>query len=82
MIKPAFLLKLVFPFHATDCSIYCVLKIGTTRLFGCRVISLTLCTILFVPFSLSRKQLLRIVFVSHIEAISYQYGLHSMTDCS
>ena len=27
MIKPAFLLKLAFTFHATDCSIYCVLKL-------------------------------------------------------
>ena len=82
MIKPAFLLKLAFPFHITDCSIYRVLKIGTTGLFGCQVISLSLCTILFVPILLCRKQLLRIVFVSHTEAISYQYGRHSMTDCN
>ena len=82
MIKPAFLLKLAFPFHATDCSIYCVLKIGTTRLFGCRVILISLCTILFAPILLCRKELLRIVFVSHTEGISYQYGRHSMTDCS
>ena len=32
-------------------------------LFGCRVISLSLCTILFVPILLCRKQLLCIVFV-------------------
>ena len=79
MTKPAFLLKLAFPCHTTDYSIYCVLKIGTTRLYN---ISLSLCTILFVPILLCRKQLLRIVFVSHTEAISYQYGRHSMTDCS
>ena len=82
MTKPAFLLKLAFPCHTTDYSIYCVLKIGTTGLFGCRVISLSLCTILFVPISLSREQLPPIVFVSYVEGISYQYGRHSMTDCS
>ena len=82
MITSAFLLKLAFPFHTTDCSIYRVLKIGTTGLFGCRVLSLSSCTILFVPILLSRKQLPPIVFVSHIEGISYQYGRHSMTDCS
>ena len=49
MTKPAFLLKLAFPCHATDYSIYCVLKIGTTRLY---YISLSLCTILFVPILL------------------------------
>ena len=80
--KPAFLLKLAFPFHNTDCSIYWVLKIGTTGLFGCRVISLSLCTILFVPILLCRKQIPPIVFVSHTEAISYQCGRHSMTDCN
>ena len=120
MIKPAFLLKLAFPFHTTDCSIYRVLKIGTTGLFGCRVFSPSSCTMMFVPillsrkqlpiyrvlkigttglfgcrvFSpssctmmfvpilLSRKQLPPIVFVSHTEGISCQYGRHSMTDCS
>ena len=80
--KPAFLLKLAFPCHTTDYSIYCVLKIGTRRLFGCRVISLSLCTILFVPILLSRKQLPPIVFVSYVEGINYRYGRHSMTDCS
>ena len=82
MKKPAFLLKLAFPCHTTDYSIYCVLKIETTRLFGCRVILISLCTILFAPILLCRKELLRIVFVSHTEGISYQYGRHSMTDCS
>ena len=82
MKKPAFLLKLAFPCHTTDYSIYCVLKIGTRRLFGCRVISLSLCTILFVPILLSRKQLPQIVFVSYVEGINYRYGRHSMTDCS
>ena len=82
MKKPAFLLKLAFPCHTTDYSIYCVLKIGTTGLFGCRVISLSLCTILLVPISLCHKRILCIVFVSHTEGISYQYGRHSMTDCS
>ena len=82
MTKPAFLLKLTFPFHITDCSIYRVLKIGTTGLLGCRVISLSLCTILLVPILLCHKQLPPIVFVSYIEGISYQYGRHAMTDCS
>ena len=59
-----------------------LLKIGTKRLSGCRVISLSLCTISFVPISLSRKQLRPIVFVSYVEGTNYQYGRHSMTDCS
>ena len=82
MKTSAFLLKLAFPFHTTDCSIYRVLKIGTTGLFGCRVFSLSSCTMMFVPILLSRKQLPPIVFVSHTEGISCQYGRHSMTDCS
>ena len=82
MKTSAFLLKLAFPFHTTDCSIYRVLKIGITGLFGCRVFSLSSCTMMFVPILLSRKQLPPIVFVSHTEEISCQYGRHSMTDCS
>ena len=83
MTKPAFLLKLAFPYHTTDYSIYWVIKIRTKRSFDCWVISQSLCgTILFVPISLCSKQLLYIVFVSHTEGISYQYARHSMTDCS
>ena len=37
---------------------------------------------LICPYLLCRKQLLRAVFVSHIEGIRYQYGQHLMTDCS
>ena len=37
---------------------------------------------LVCPYLLCRRQLLRAVFVSHTEGISYQYGQHLMTDCS
>ena len=82
MTKPAFLLKLTFLLHTTDYSIYLVVKIGPKRLFDCWAISLSLCTILFVPISLCRKQLFCVVFVNHTEGISYEYARHSMTDCS
>ena len=79
--KASFLAQSSLCPSSCDYSIYCVLKIGTIKI-GCRAISLSLCTILFVPISLCPKELLCIVFVSHTEEISYQYGRHSMTDCS
>ena len=79
--KASFLAQSSLCPSSCDYSIYCVLKIGTIKI-GCRAISLSLCTILFVPSSFCRKELLCIVFVSHTEEISYQYGRHSMTDCS
>ena len=79
--KTSFLAQSSLCPSSCDYSIYCVLKIGTIKI-GCWVISLSLCTILFIPISLCHKQLLSIVFVSHTEGISYQYGRHSMTDCS
>ena len=50
-----------------------LLKIATKRLFGCRVISLSLCI-------LCRKELLCVV--SHTGGIIYRYARHSMIDGS
>ena len=81
MTKPAFLLKLAFPFHTTDYSIYFVIKIGTKRLLDCWVISLSLCTILFVPISLCSKQLLCVVFVSHTDTAVTLHRSNDVATC-
>ena len=76
MTKPAFLLKLAFPYHTTDYSIYWVIKIRTKRSFDCWVISQSLCgTILFVPISLFSKQL-------HVCSVCKPHRRHQLSICT
>ena len=77
----SFLAKIsLFPFRS-DYSIYCVLKIGTTQLYTGRVISQTFCKMFFVLLHFVVNKPFK-VLLRGTEGISYQYGRHSMTDCS